>query len=117
MANQDPQNASVFEQYHHIVLPRKVPGRANENIHRLESALLERLIGAFRTLALFVPSENRSHLDAARLMLSTCKEMHIDGNIDKKRLSNALGDLDSRHTLLLSVTEQNAVMLVYKSVK
>jgi hypothetical protein len=109
--------ALLLQQYHHIVLPRQVPGKEDWNLHQVESELLSRFIRAIKTLSAIVPSQHFSHVDAARVALSRCEELHVDGNIDRNQMVTKLNQLEEGHTLLLFVTEQNAALLIYKQVE
>jgi hypothetical protein len=108
------RGAAYSQLYHHVVLPRKVPGKADHNIHQLESDLLDRLLVAVKTLSANVPPQHFTSVDAVRVALSKCKDLHIDGNIDKRRLVEELRQLEEGQSLLLYVTEQNVALLLFK---
>jgi hypothetical protein len=99
--------------YHHIVLPRNVPGREDRNLYEIEGDLAERFTSATRSLALHAPLEDHHCLDAIRLALSICKSLHVDGKIDRNLLLKELRELGESQALILHVTEQNAALLIY----
>jgi hypothetical protein len=111
------RGAAYLQLFHHIVLPRKVPGKADHNIHQLESDILDRILVAVKTLSANVPPQHFSQVDAARAALQKCKDLHIDGNIDKRRLVEELRQLEEGQSLLLYVTEQNAALLLFKQLE
>jgi len=100
--------------YHHVALPRNVPGREDSNLHQVEADITRRLINATKQLALHAPTNDLAKLDAIRLMLSTCGALNVDGKIDKHMLAKELHQLEDRQALVLHVTEQNAALLIYR---
>jgi serine phosphatase RsbU (regulator of sigma subunit) len=100
--------------YHHIVLPRDVPGREDSKLHQVEAEINKRLIHATKQLALHAPSEDLVKLDTVRLMLSTCGALNVEGKIDANVLATELQQLGDRQALILHVTEQNAALLIYR---
>jgi hypothetical protein len=104
----------LLQLYHHVVLPRDVPGREDRNLARIESELLERLIRAVKAIAPFLPEGDRAFVDRVRLSLTTAKTLNIGGHIDKQILIKEVGSLEGNNVLILFVKEQNAALLVYR---
>jgi len=100
--------------YHHVVLPRNVPGREDSNLHQVKAEITRRLINATKQLALHAPPDDLAKLDTIRLMLSTCGALNVEGKIDKNMLVKELQQLEDRQALVLHVTEQNAALLIYR---
>lgn len=111
-------SSTFLHLYHHVVLPRDVPGAENSDLHHVESELLNRMIAAVKALEVLVPSEHHTDVDAVSLSLATCQKLHIDGQIDRAGLLAELNQLEHpRHALILSVMEQNAALLVHQAVR
>ncbi|PVI08703.1 hypothetical protein DM02DRAFT_510118 [Periconia macrospinosa] len=106
--------ALLEEQYHHVALPRNVPGRESKNLFAIEAALFERLIAAVKILTPLVPLGHQTAVDAVRLSLVTAKTLNVEGKIDSTLLVKSLGEVASNQALILHVTEQNAALFVYK---
>jgi hypothetical protein len=102
--------------YHHVVLPRDVPGREDGNLHRIDAEIARRLTDSVKQLVCHAPSEDFAKLDAIRLMLSTCGSLNVEGKIDRNLLVRELRQLEDRQALVLHVTEQNAALLIYRHV-
>jgi hypothetical protein len=100
--------------YHHVVLPRDVPGHEDSKLHQVEAEISRRLINATKQLALHAPPDDLAKLDTIRLMLSTCGAVNVEGKIDKNMLVKELQQLEDRQALVLHVTEQNAALLIYR---
>jgi hypothetical protein len=103
--------------YHHVVLPRNVPGREDNNLYDIEMELVKRLTNAVKFLVPHAPFEDLSCMDAIRLALSTCSALNVDGKIDRTMLIKELRQLQSQQVLILYVTEQNAALLIYYHTK
>ena len=100
--------------YHHVVLPRNVPGREDSNLHQVEVEITRRLINATKQFTLHAPLDDLAKLGTIRLMLSTCGALNVEGKIDKNMLAKELQQLEDRQALVLHVTEQNAALLIYR---
>jgi hypothetical protein len=108
---------ALLQLHHHVVLPRDVPGREDKHLYRSESELIRRLNDAVKSLVPHAPLDDVSCIDAVRLALSTCDSLNVDGKIDKTLLMTELRQLETKHALVLHVTEQNAALLIYQSVR
>jgi len=111
------REAFLQQVYHHVVLPRDVPGREDPNLHQIESEIAQRLTSAVKQLAPHTPVGDLASLDMTRLMLSTCNSLNVDGKIDKNMLLRELQQLEARQALVLHVTEQNAGLLIYQHLR
>lgn len=103
--------------YHHVVLPREVPGQEDRNLYQIESELLRRLTEAVKVLATHTPLNDLPFIDTLRLGLATCSSLNVDGKIDKHMLVKELRQLEAKHILILHVTEQNAGLLIYRATR
>jgi hypothetical protein len=103
--------------YHHIVLPRAVPGCEDSNLFSIEADLLDRLTAAVKALIPHLPLNNQAIVDSVRLSLSTAKALNVEGKIDKHILAKELQNLSGKNMLILHVTEQNAGLLVYRQAR
>lgn len=104
---------TLLELYHHVVLPRDVPGSEHRELWEVENDMAARLVEATKTVSQYAPLDDLPSMDAIRLVLSTCKSLHVDGKVDKHLLLKELHDLHAPHALILHITEQNAALLVY----
>lgn len=105
---------TLLSLYHHVVLPRHVPGREDEDLYVVETELVRRLAHAVKSLAGHADPDDMLHLDVVRLALSTCGALNIDGKIDRTLLVNELRQLNNdQNALILHATEQNAALLIY----
>jgi len=104
----------LLQQYHHVALPRDVPGQEDHNLSAIDSVLLKRFIDAVKAITPFVPFEYQKSVDTVHLLLSTSRLLNVDGKVDKTLLVKELDGLNSNHALLLYVTEQNSALLVYR---
>lgn len=103
--------------YHHVVLPRAVPGREDSNLFAIEADLLTRLTAAVKSLIPHLPLKDQTTVDSMRLSLLTAKTLNVEGKIDKHTLIKELQNLSGNNTLILHVTEQNAAILVYRQAR
>jgi hypothetical protein len=103
--------------YHHIVLPRDVPGREDNNLFAIEADVLDRLTRAVKAIIPHLPLNDQAAVDSVRLALTTAKTLNVDGKVDKHTLVKELQNLSNNNTLILHVTEQNAGLLVYRQAR
>jgi hypothetical protein len=108
----DPRKLSL-QQYYHVVLPRDVPESEEANLCSINSALLERLTVAVRTVALNAPPIHCSRIETIRSALKTCKIVNFDGALGKRTITEELRKLTGSHLLILHIAAQNAALLVY----
>ncbi|KAF2745985.1 hypothetical protein M011DRAFT_527167 [Sporormia fimetaria CBS 119925] len=102
--------------YQHVVLPRVVPGRADENLANIDANILQRLIVATKAIAPFLPDSDRPLVDQVRLALSTAKVVNVEGNVDKHMLIQELRNLEGNNVLIVYVKEQYSALLIYREV-
>ena len=100
--------------FNHVALPPRLPatrdGRSDQ--HRIERALVDRLLDASRTVRDHMNDESRSHWERIRYLLQACKTVNTGARIDKAALLDSFRTLERNDTLILHVTEQNAGLLV-----
>ncbi|KAF2110805.1 hypothetical protein BDV96DRAFT_190990 [Lophiotrema nucula] len=115
MAAFQPDDDDFLNQvYHHIVLPRAVPGAENGNLERIEAVLWDRLVDAIKTTTAFALPADQHLLDNVRLSHMTSKAIHVQGRVDQKLLTTKLESLEHEQTLLLHLAQQNAAVLIYR---
>jgi|TARA_R110002003_G_scaffold1815_2_gene23532 hypothetical protein len=107
------QDALLLQLYHHVVLPRDVPGQEDRNLHQAESEIARRLTDAVKLLAQHAPQDDLPAIDRIRLALATSGSINIDGKVEQSMLVRELRQLDANQALILHVTEQNAALLIY----
>lgn len=103
--------------YHHVVLPRDVPGREDHNLSFIEAEILERLIHAVEDIIPCLPYNDQPRVDSVRLTLTTAKALNVYGKIDKRMLVEELRNFEGSHMFVLFVSEQNAALLVYRKAR
>ncbi|KAI8930920.1 hypothetical protein NX059_011935 [Plenodomus lindquistii] len=97
----------------HIALPRKLPGREDHNLLRLEGAILTRFKNAVGGLTRHVQPDQSSHVNGLRESLSACAILNIDGTVGQVALLREFQELDARKMLILHLAIQNCAVLVY----
>ena len=103
--------------YHHIVLPRDVPGQEDRNLPSIEAALLTRLTNATRLLSSHVAPSDQLHVHTLVDSLNACQSLHVDRVITKPALLRGLRALCPGKVLILHVATQNCGLLVYKDAR
>ena len=107
--------ASLLESLvHHIALPPKLPGAAEDNLDEIEAALLSRLIDACRLAGTVATGDLRHHFDTTRFVLQTCKNLNVGRALTKPSLIGELSQLTVNRPLILHITEQNAGLVIQK---
>lgn len=101
------------QQYYHIALPRNVPGREDGNLHRVEEALLKRMLDAVARLTPNVAADVAPHVQGLRKTLLACQILNVDGTIGKAALTKELRDFSHGEMLVLHIAPQNCALLVY----
>lgn len=109
-----PSNEQLF---HHIALPRDVPGREDRNLPAIESALLTRLTDATRLLSSYVVLSDQPHIHKLVESLAACQSLHVDRAITKPALLRELRALQPGRTTILHVGAQNCGLLIYKDTR
>ncbi|KAF2276617.1 uncharacterized protein EI97DRAFT_450390 [Westerdykella ornata] len=113
-----PDRAELqLELFHHICLPRDVPGHQSDSMERVDAELLHRLIQAVKAIAPFLPLEHHGSVDAVRIALTTAKLLNVEAEMDRKILLKEFRELDARNSLILFIAEQNAAILIYRESK
>lgn len=109
----DPHNL-FLQQYFHVALPRDVPGAEEGNLSSINSALLERLTVAVKSVALSASPGHRPQVETTRSALETCKMVNFDGALGKGIVEEELRKLAGERLLILHIAAQNAALLVYR---
>ncbi|OMP87747.1 hypothetical protein BK809_0007836 [Diplodia seriata] len=101
-------------QFNHLVLPTRLPGKRDDNLARIETAIADRLLDACRFLQESATIDDYHDWDHLRRVLLATKTVHSNGKIDKVALIQELQlrGLGPDGFLILHVTEQNAGLLI-----
>ena len=111
-ATADPRSL-FLQQYYHVVLPRDVPEGEEVNLSSTNSALLNRLTVAVKSVALVALPTHRSSIEAIRSALETCRVVNFDGALGKRTVTEELRKLAGERLLILHIAAQNAALLIY----
>lgn len=106
--------APLIQLYHHVVLPRNVPGRQDSNVHDVGRELATRLNAAVKALALHLRAEDLTIIEHVQLAIRDFIALNRDGKIDRNLLFKELNQLSEQRALILHVTEQNVGLLIYR---
>ena len=96
----------------HIALPPKLPGKADEGLDEINDCLVTRLLQACRDVRNNAHGEIVNALESARYILQLAKELNADGGLNKASMLSTFSQLKAGDTLILHVTQQNAVVLL-----
>ncbi|KAL0254519.1 hypothetical protein SLS55_009995 [Diplodia seriata] len=99
-------------QFNHLVLPTRLPGKRDDNLARIETAIADRLLDACRFLQESATIDDYHDWDHLRRVLLATKTVHSNGKIDKVALIQELRGLGPDGFLILHFTEQNAGLLI-----
>ncbi|KAH8689142.1 hypothetical protein BGW36DRAFT_442375 [Talaromyces proteolyticus] len=100
----------------HIALPPKLPGRREDNLAFIDENLAKRLRDSCRILRDYTRDEISHQWDTLCSILQTCRKLNTGGRLENSRLLTEFALLESRHLLILHVTEQNAGLLIRRDV-
>lgn len=101
--------------YHHVALPRDVPGREEgRNLPSIEDALLTRLLAASQYLSSRVALADQQQVRALCESLNACRSLHVDRSITKPALLRELRNFQPERMLILHVSAQNCGLLAYQ---
>lgn len=100
--------------FHHIVLPAKLPGNAENELHVTEKDLIRRLIEAIDLVKHALGDETAVEYDTLRKCIQTCDVLNEDGRLKKSTLLDAFQEFEHGDSLVLHVKEQNAGLLIYR---
>ena len=100
------------ELFNHLVLPPRLPG-VQKSIAAAEIALLDRLQSTAIKLREQAYSLDQTSYEALQSSLQACRSIHVNRNLDRRNLSEALLDIQPNHVLTLHITEQNAGLLIW----
>ncbi|KAH6856123.1 hypothetical protein B0I37DRAFT_317555 [Chaetomium sp. MPI-CAGE-AT-0009] len=104
-----PLLESVFN---HIVLPPKLPGCQDADLHVVEHNILTRLLHACEISASLPNNqETQNAWQSVRRPLLVCLDLHRD-HFDRASLRNALSSLHADCPLILHIAEQNCAVLI-----
>ena len=85
--------------FNHLVLPPKLPGHEDADIHGTSVELLTRLIHATSTLARLAELEKSTNWGSLRDCLHRC--LDFQNGVEKKKLLNELRCLKINHLLVV----------------
>ncbi|KAI9765661.1 MAG: hypothetical protein M1840_007218 [Geoglossum simile] len=112
-----PSSAASLESvFNHLVLPAKLPGKRDGEIEQIERHLATRLLNATDVLRGLSSDESAEAWDYIRRSLEICNIINEDGRLNKTSLLDAFQGLQSKHGLILHITEQNAGLLIRRHV-
>ena len=100
--------------FHHVVLPSKLPGKAEDEVHIIEKDLLRRLIKAIDLVSSALPNEAVDEYSTLKRCLETCQLVNDEGRLKKSTLLNSFRDLASGDSLILHIKEQNAGLIIHR---
>ncbi|KAH8814811.1 hypothetical protein F5884DRAFT_151839 [Xylogone sp. PMI_703] len=107
--------------FNHLVLPPKLPGRADSDSESIKTDILDRLIRACNTISKSSPvdfgAEFAHTWDSVLKSLSTCAQLNSGEHLEKESLVEIFGKLQPGHQLTLDVVEQNAALLIRRHVR
>ena len=106
--------AALLERlYYHLVLPRKLPGREDNYLDKLQAALCDRFIDALKHLIPLASLEVQSQLDTVRCSVQTSRALNIGARLNRVSLLKELSRIECNNALILCITEQNAGVVIY----
>ncbi|KAI9782401.1 MAG: hypothetical protein M1816_001899 [Peltula sp. TS41687] len=108
----NPLTSLLESIFNHVALPRRLPGKQDNEIDEIERALTSRLLDAIRTIREHTRKESGEHWDYLRRSLDLCKVINDGGCLSKVSLVRAFRELDHKELLILHVAEQNAAILI-----
>ena len=103
--------------YHHLVLPPKLPGKAENDLHIIEKDLLRRLIQAVDLIKRALNNEAGNEYNTLKRCLDVCDVVNEDSRLKKSSLLGAFQELDQGDSLILHIKEQNASLLIQREGK
>lgn len=104
--------------FNHLVLPPKVPGQAEASLGDIEGDVLARLNEACIDLQSVPGQPGTSHaLQILQRSLQSCARIYDGEHLDKTAVIDAFNQLQPHDILILHVVEQNAALLVRRSVR
>ncbi|KAF1837673.1 hypothetical protein BDW02DRAFT_107422 [Decorospora gaudefroyi] len=102
--------------YHHVALPRDVPGKEDGNLCHINEALSSRMLDAVARLTPYVPSNHLQHIHGLRDTLLVSQVLNVDGTIGKSALMKELHGFNYQKMLILYMAPQNCALLIYHHV-
>jgi len=102
--------------FNHLVLPPKLPGHRDIDIEGIEQSILTRLIRACDTLGKITGEQFRETWTSIRYSLRICLNIN-PGRLEKTSLMQEFYNLQRDCLLILHVVEQNAALLIRRSIK
>ncbi|KAF2186028.1 hypothetical protein K469DRAFT_664515 [Zopfia rhizophila CBS 207.26] len=99
--------------YCHIVLPRKLPGREDNQLDKLQVVLGDRFIAALKHLIQLASLDVQSQLDTVRCSVQTSTTLNIGVRLNRLSLLKELSCVEGSNALILYISEQNAGVIIY----
>lgn len=102
--------------YNHLVLPPQLPHREDPNLAEIENALIDRVLGAIRSLR-DIPDNKSSGPTWAAVSRSiqATKNIHFGGRVDRSVLARELNSLGEFDFLVVYVHCQNCALYIRRS--
>ncbi|KAH9904538.1 hypothetical protein F4778DRAFT_66392 [Xylariomycetidae sp. FL2044] len=104
----------IVQLFNHVALPAQLPQAQEPNIPEIESALLDRVLIAARTMTNVQPDEHRDVWDAIHKALLLCKSCTGARRLERSQIASQFRNLDDSGMLVLHVAVQNAGILIYR---
>ena len=103
--------------YHHTVLPPKLPGKAEGDLHNVETDLIRRLVEATSVIKRSLKDEIGSEYDTLQRCLNVSQFLNEDGRLNKSSLLEAFEDLELGDSLILHIREQNSGLIIQRTAR
>lgn len=109
--------SSLASLVHHIALPPDLPGKAENDLFKIEKTLIEGLTAAVRTVRNIAPTDGSQEWESLRRILQTCRDLNAEDRLNRDFLLAEFRELTPGHMLIVHVREQNAGFLVYRQTR
>jgi hypothetical protein len=103
--------------FNHLVLPPKLPAAQDHDIEGIGDNILIRMIHAANTLSKLTGTSHAPAWLAVRQSLRRCHTLHARGRLERKSLILKFQDIEHEEPLILYVLEQNAALIMRRSVR
>ncbi|PBP16318.1 hypothetical protein BUE80_DR012981 [Diplocarpon rosae] len=109
-ATRPPESSLLEDVFNHVALPTKLPGRQDENLDKIEDALVERMSASLSRLSdsLLDPTFGES----LQRSLKVARRINMGGRLMKSSILDEFKHLNTTDFILIHVAEQNAVLLI-----
>ena len=100
----------------HLILPPKLPGKADKEPRLIENNLTERVLDAISILERLTGPIYSRKSGVLKKCIEACITIREDGQLNRASLLAILRDLDNGDYLIIYVKEQNAALLLRRQV-